>query len=146
MIQRLVWSPKSHDENLKGSMVVIWTVVAYVLSLVVTNLTWLLLPVAFVVLRINADPLQYASGELVSHKVVNFFIGNAAGFWSITIARWFLSYVQVDSVVPLLLIGALLIFSSLAQLKRSLTPYSNYGVVGELIGLIFSLLMAVTNR
>jgi hypothetical protein len=121
-------------------MIVVWTVVAYVLSLVATNLVWMFLPVVFILLRIQADPIEHASGQLVSYKLVNFALGNAAGFWSIAIANWFLKYVEVFSVIPLCIIAALLVTSLLALLMRPITPYSKYGAFGEAFGLTFALI------
>jgi hypothetical protein len=121
------------------NMIVVWTIVAYVLSLIATNLTWLLLPVVFLLLRIRADPEEWASGKLVSYKIVNFAVGNAAGFWSIAAPSWFLKYVEVSSSIPVLVIGALLVVSLMPKAMRHITPYSKYGIYGEAFGLTLAL-------
>ena len=121
-------------------MVIIWTIVAFVFSLIVTNLTWLLLPAIFLLLPIQADPVEWASGKLGRYKIVNFAVGNAAGFWSIAAPIWFLAYVEVNSPIPMLIIGALLAIFLLPKAMRHITPYSKYGVYGEAFGLLLGLI------
>lgn len=127
-------------------MIVIWTIVGYVLALIATNLTWLLLPVIFLVLRIQADPEEWSCGKLVSYKIVNFAVGNAAGFWSIAAPSWFFKYVEVSSSIPVLVIGALLAVSLLPKGMHNITPYSKYGVYGEAFGLTLAVIASFIGK
>ncbi|MEW5769920.1 MAG: hypothetical protein AB1831_06080 [Pseudomonadota bacterium] len=120
-------------------MIFVWSVIAYFLSLVATNLIWLALPFVLSVLSDDPDPDKYATGQLTSYKIINFILGNAAGYWSITSANMFLKFVDVSSSIPIVIIATLLGVTLLPQWMRQINPYSKYGVFGEAFGLLSAL-------
>lgn len=120
-------------------MTIVWLLIGSIIALLVNNVIWLLVPVLLSFVASKVNPISFASGISIPHIAVNFFVGNAAGFFSLFAANCLFAWAEEQSKWPMIVIFVFLMFLSLLTYSHkptAQTPYWRIAIAGETVGLL----------